>query len=194
MARELLMAIDPGNAKSAGRVCYAAQFLDGELDLLRLFDRHSARDWVEHAGAGPDVVVIEKPQMDGRSRKVPPRVLIDLSWNGALVAGALNPDNLVALTPSAWKGSVSKAPHHLRIWRTLNQHERLVVAASEGLTRKKPQLLTTDDVYAVLRGAAEHHVRTGNTTKHAFYDLLDAVGLGLRYLGRIGGGTGKAAA
>lgn len=187
MGRNLVMAIDPGDAKAAGNVCYGAAFADGALSGLYTLDRDSARQWRVHAGCGPDVVVIEKPQMDRRSRKVSPKILIGLAWNGALVAGALDPDELVALTPSEWKGSVNKAPHHMRIWRALAADERCELGRAVKLTRKKAKALEPDDVHAMLRAAAVHYVETGNNLKHAFYDLLDAVGLGLRYHGRIGG-------
>jgi hypothetical protein len=185
------MGIDPGDAKAAGNICYGAVAVDGELWQCLPLDRDSARAWYEHAGAGPDVVVIEKPQMDGRSRKVPPRILINLAWNGALVAGALHPDRLVELTPSEWKGGINKHPHHLRIWRKLNRKEQHAIAAAISWLRKRPTHLTPDEVFELLRGAAENYARTGKVTKHAFYDVLDAVGLVLRHLKRIGGGTAE---
>ena len=179
-----LVAIDPGDAKAAGNVCYAARFYDGVLSLCFTLDYATAC-----ACSKPHVVVIEKPQMDGRSRKTSPRILINLAWNGALVAGVLRPDKLVPLTPSEWKGGVNKHPHHMKIWRVLTPDERLVLCAAIGYVRKRAKSITPDGVYALLLGATKNYNRTGKVTKHAFYDLLDAVGLGLRYLGRMGGGT-----
>jgi hypothetical protein len=185
----LVLAIDPGDAKAAGNICYAASFIDGCLSCLQGLDYAGARAWREHAGAGPDVLVIEKPQMDGRSRKTPPRVLINLAWNGALVAGELQAVKLEQMTPSEWKGSVNKHPHHMRIWRRLSRVEQEIVGDAARWTRKRSGPLTPSEVYKLLYGAAENYARTGKSTKHPFYDVLDAVGLGLRYLGRIGGGT-----
>ncbi len=183
------MSIDPGDAKAAGRICYGAIFVDGELQRCLPLNRDLARDWLYAGGTSPDVVVIEKPQMDGRSRKIPPKVLINLAWAGALVAGELKPDKLVALTPSQWKGGINKHPHHLRIWRRLSYVEQAAVGKSRAWLRKRGGPMTGAEVYELLRAAAENYARTGKITKHAFYDVLDAVGLGLRYFNRIGGGT-----
>jgi hypothetical protein len=157
---QLLIAIDPGNAERQGRVCHGAIFIDGSLNSLTTFTRESARYWLRHAGAGPDVIVIEKPQMDRRSRKVPPKILIGLAWNGALVAGALQ--------PSEWKGAINKHPHHMQLWRKLSPVEQAVLPGGAELLFK----------------AADKFARTGNITKHKYYDALDAIGLGLRYLKR----------
>ena len=186
MAREILIAIDPGDAKAAGNVCYAAVFGDGELRNLHGFTPETARKWREHAGAGPEVVGVEKPHMDVSSRRVPPKILINLAWNGALVAQSLEPGQLVALTPSEWKGGINKHPHHLQIWRRLSIVEQATVGKAAAWTRKRSGPLTPAQVYAVLRAASQKYVRTGKITKHAFYDVLDAVGLGLRHLKRIG--------
>jgi hypothetical protein len=184
-----LDSIDPGNAKAAGRVCYVARFVRGELEALRTSTREQAQA-CGRSDERPDVVAIEMPQHDGR--KVPLKIMIGLSWNGALVAAALHPEELVEYEPRQWKGSINKHAHHLQIWRRLNQSERLIVAyfVEKSQKRKaKDAFVTTDDVEKMLRAAAEKYVRTGKKTKHVLFDFLDAIGVGLRYLGRIGGGT-----
>lgn len=187
----LLIAIDPGNAKIAGRVCYTAQFIGGELQTVGPMTRESAgkltHEW-RRIGIRP-TVAIERPQMDARSRKVPPNVLIGLAWNGALVASALDPVALVEYTPTEWKGSINKAPHHLQIWRRLSEEERNVFVPALAELRKRKQKTDPTDaagVYALLSKAAEKHARTGESVPHVFDDVLDAVGVGLRYLGRLG--------
>lgn len=186
---QLLVGLDPGNAKSAGRVCYGSIFRSGVLVAVRTFTRESAADW-RPIGVRP-VVAVERPQMDRRSRKVPPNVLIGLAWNGALVASALDPVELVEYTPSGadgWKGSINKAPHHLQLWRRLSEAERGVFVPALALLRKRKQKNDPTDVagvYRVLRAAAEKYARTGESAPHVFDDVLDAVGVGLRYLGRL---------
>jgi len=174
----ILMAIDPGNAKRAGKVCYAAEFRDEVLADLHTFTRETARLWRQRRTVfGVDTVAIEKPQQDKRSRRVPPSVLIGLAWNGALVASALDPEELIEMPPREWKGGINKHPHHLQIWRRLREDERAVLASSEDMT--------VEEVYAALKAASVKHVRTGKQTKHKFYDKLDAVGVGLVALGRM---------
>jgi hypothetical protein len=172
----LLVAIDPGNAKRAGRVCYAAEFRDGVLVALHTFTRETARVWRRKLAFGVDTVAIERPQQDKRRTTI--KTTIGLAWNGALVASALDPEELIEMTPTEWKGGINKHPHHLQIWRRLSEAERLVIA---GWVAKA----TPESVYQTLKAASVKRVRTGKETKHAFYDLLDAVGVGLVALDRM---------
>lgn len=162
------ISIDPGNAKRALRVCYAALWCAKTLTSYTTLTRTAAR---RHRKLfGPiDVVAIEKPQQDRRSRKVPPSVLIGLAWNGALVASALDPEELVEMTPTEWKGSIDKHAHHLQIWQKLTDEERALFP----------------DGLAILTAAAETYARTGKETKHQYYDFFDAVGVGLVLHGRM---------
>lgn len=173
-----LIAIDPGGAKKG---CSAAHFAYGKL--VQVFERIYAEDAASFAGE-INVVVIERPQQDGRSRAVPPRVLIDLAWQGALVAGAFVGcgARLVELAPADWKGSIQKAMHHAamietgaitadelnRVWGGQPIHREVFEARRKGaLCRWKPH--------------ANGHYAAGSRTP----DIFDAIGLGLFHLGRI---------
>ncbi len=169
----LLYSVDPGNAAVKGRVCYVAAWDARELTDVAALTWQQIQGWSLNAVG---VVVIEKPQQDGRSRKVPPGILIDLAWNGALVAAALRPSELVCLTPNDWKGQTSKPVHHLRIWRVLSPLERKCFPA--------------DTEERIRKGAEATARNAGKLTSYSFgaHNLLDAVGLGLFYLKRIGKG------
>lgn len=174
----LLVAIDPGNAKRAGKVCYAAEFRGGVLFDTHQFTRETARLWRRRLAVirqHIDTVAIEKPQQDGRRTTI--KTMIGLAWNGALVASALDPEELIEMPPREWKGGINKHPHHLQIWRRLQVDEREVVGRIAGLS--------PEAVERVLRDASVKYVRTGKQTKHKFYDMLDAVGVGCVALGRM---------
>ncbi len=172
-----LAAIDPGNAAAAGRVCYVAHFDAGELmRVLTMTWRQAQQVSLDDA---PDVVVIEKPQQDGRSSRVPPRVLIDLAWNGALVAASLQPASIVEYTPNDWKGQAKKPAHHLKLWRVLSPAERLCFPPGTEERIKK--------------GAEATARNAGKLTSYSFeaHNLLDAAALGCFHLKRIGKGGAK---
>ncbi len=170
----IVYAIDPGNVAARGHSNYLAHFDNEELIDICPTTWQSMR-----LEAYPDVVVIEKPQQDGRSTRVPPRVLIDLAWNGALLAGALRPRSLVCYTPNDWKGQVSKPVHHLRLWRVLSTIERKCFPA--------------DTEERIRKGAEATARAAGKLKNYSFeaHNLLDAVGLGLFYLKRIGKGGAR---
>jgi hypothetical protein len=168
-----LIALDPGNAKAKRRICYLAHFDASELIKI------TGMAYGSRLREDPQDCVIEKPQQDGRSGRVPPGVLIDLAWNGALVAGSLRPQHLHCYTPDYWKGQVSKPVHHLKIWRVLEQHERECFPA---------------DTEARIQKGVEATARAGGKLRSYSFEAhnwLDAVGLGLFHLKRIGKGGAK---
>lgn len=172
-APAVLIAIDPGYAGQGNAV---AEFLHGFL-----YDT-----WFNHlpcVGQRADVVVIEKPQQDARSENVPPKILINLAWEGALLAGAFcgrDGARLVAYTPSEWKGSTPKPVHHKRLWRVLSAAEQKVLGGAA----------TEQAIDAACRkGASKRWGITGAKCYPASFDthnLLDAAALGAFHLGRIG--------
>lgn len=169
-----LLAIDPGGAKKG---CSGALFRDRAL--VDMFERVTAQDatFLVHD------LVIERPQQDGRSRAVPPRVLMDLAWQGALVAGAFigQGATLREFTPSEWKGEIHKALHHARILesgalepiecRVLEEYADTSVFLAVQEARKKA---------ALARWGVPGYSRSSRLP-----DVLDAVALGLFALGRI---------
>jgi hypothetical protein len=122
-------------------------------------------------------IAVEKPQQDGRSSKVPPAQLIELTWASAMVAcWFLAP--VKAYTPSQWKGSSPKPQHHLRMLAVLEPAE-LAVLPPDTLT------IVRD---TCRRGAAKAWRSPGVSyypRKWDIHNQLCAVALGLYHLGRI---------
>ena len=128
-------------------------------------------------------VVWELPQMDDRSRSTPPNVLIQLTAEGATLAGTIAgwTGNIVARTPSQWKGSSHKPSMHLRAWDVLTEPERRLLGGPPTLNRIEA---------AVEKGAADRWARPGGSyypITWNMHNLLDAVCMGLIDLGRMQG-------
>jgi hypothetical protein len=172
----LLYAIDPGAKASTGKASYLARFDAGELVAVSAVTWASVRNgWHEQ----PAILVIEKPQQDRRSAKVPPATLIELAWRGALIAGALRPLRIVEYEPAEWKGQTPKPAHHWKAWQVLTHRERLCFP---------------EDTEERIRKGKEATARAGDGKLKSYSfeaaNLLDAAALGLFHLGRIGKGGG----
>ena len=172
-----MIAIDPGGSRKG---CAGARFdSSGELMSVKA-------DASEYA-SGDVRIVIERPQQDGRSRAVPPKVLIELAWNGALLAGRLAGvyGYVVAYTPAQWKcgpkgnESIAKAIHHSRLVHALTEAEAEVLDMA--FPRWADAISAAVRKGALSRWAPGTHYPRGS----ALPDVLDAVGLGLFDLGRI---------
>jgi len=181
-------SIDGGNEAKTGRACYAAEWLGTELV-------HVAACTIADAcgnGDAVELVVVERHQQDkrlaGATRNgrrvgyVPPGVIIDLAWNTAAVAYTLAAGApVVEYTPATWIGSTPKCALQARIWAALTPDERLAVAWFRPGAGVKA-------VSAALRAATLAHIR-GTTKKHHWFNAIDAVGIGLYHLGRVGKGA-----
>lgn len=176
----ITVCIDPGEHKSA------AAIFDGP-ELVGLEWLHPGVEWpridqVERA-------VIEKPRLyPGHPR---PANILNLAWGGALVVGPFRPQRiiynpasrcnvkipkavaraLIVYEPSQWKGNVKKPSHHMRCWRKLSGHERMLF---EPITEEK------------IKEAVCKLAKTGKVTGYSFetHNLLDAMALGLYHLKR----------
>lgn len=193
-----LVSIDPGGARKG---CSGARFDRGVL--VRVFpsiDLHST------CFGCVSRVVVERPQMDGRSRAVPPAVLIDLAWQGAMVVGVIRGENqdceCTELTPDQWKGGVradgrfigglSKATHHANMIAT----DALTTAELETIAREFGRASSSFVIDAVRSALRKEALARGAKHRNGHYsearevarlpDVLDAVGLGLFALGRTG--------
>lgn len=168
-----LVAIDPGFGRRSGG-CACALFEGAEL----------VRVWMARPSDRVDVacdVIVEKPQQDRRSRGVPPSTLIELAWQGAVLAGRIAGAShaVHALTPSEWKGSVPKPVHHARLWRCLTERERHVLGGVETWAHIDA---------ARMRGAESRWGQPGASyypARWTTHNMLDAVALGAHYLGRL---------
>jgi hypothetical protein len=128
-------------------------------------------------------VVAERPEYQGlRTQSARPADLIALSWSGGLMAGTIagtTGAHLVELPPSAWKGSEPKPVQHARMWAALTANERDVLGGMN-------TALKIDA--AVEKGARERWKRGGAAyypRAWKMHNVLDAVGLGLFYVGRM---------
>lgn len=176
------LSIDGGNEKKTDRACYVARWDARQLVWVARASLSDLTDWRET----PSHVAVERHQQDGRiaggGGKVPPGVIIDLAWNTAAVAYTLARGAPVhEYTPAVWIGSINKAALQQRIWAALTTEERKVVAA---FARAQPE-----DVSAALRQNLIRQATGKPLLKHNWYNVLDAVGVGLFHIGRIGKGA-----
>lgn len=177
----VLLSIDGGNRKATERRCYVAEFDGGQLaEAVRALNRAEAVQLIKAGVLVPDRVAVERPKYDGRiDRGVPPGVIIDLAWNVGRVAEALSDGRpIVEYTSDDWIGGTPKAVLHGRIWIALSEAERKHFPAD-----------TAEVIHeAKLRRAKNPNARP---FEHHSFNTLDAAGVGLFELGRIGKGGVK---
>lgn len=184
-----IVAIDPG---SAGKGCACAAFVDGVL-VESWFERVptfksaptlppvAAGRWARAAGL-VDVVVVEALGTRGAGDGAKVKNLVQLAWDGALLAGAFAGRDgapIVALTPAEWKGSEPKPAQHWRAWQLLSERERVLLGGA-----------ATQAMIAAARekGALSRWSKPGASYYPKAWDMhnrLDAACLGLTYLGRL---------
>jgi hypothetical protein len=194
-----VLAIDPGVA-GHGNAC--AAFVGGELAEV-WFERvptfaampaEGPRFVKRYEQAGRvSVVVVERPVYQGkRSDNARAKDLIDLPWEGALLAGAFAGRDgcpIVALPSSdamvlderrrGWKGPEAKPANHWRLWQILNERERALLGGA-----------ATEKVIAAARekGALSRWSKPGVAYYPRAWDThnkLCAAALGATFLGRM---------
>ncbi len=171
-----LLSIDGGNRASNDRVCYVAEYPNGHLYALHTINREQAvcSDLTCH------VVAVERPTY--LKSKVPPKIIFGLCWNAAAVAYTIArgvPVHEYTVNDgidSDWIGGTSKPILHRRIWAALTPEERRAFPRD-----------TSDWVEA----ASQRFARSRKIWEHAAFNTLDAAGVGLFHLGRIGKGATK---
>jgi hypothetical protein len=207
-----VLVIDPGHA-GKGNACTAFQsatlveawferVVPGGAPLI------ARPEWESRRGAFLEVVV-ERPAYQGqRSDEARPIDLINLSWSGAMLAGAfLGRDGarLTEYTPNdvrdkdcpfhgrkaamsgrrfctcsrGWKGSEHKPVHHKRLWGVLSKAERKVLGGP--LTEKQI-------IAACEKGALDRWAKSGvkyYPKNFDMHNLLDSSALGCYHLGRL---------
>lgn len=176
-----VIAIDPGYAMR-GKGCACAAVVHGVLESV-WFARPDAAH-VHHKCERPAsiTVIVEQPQQDARSWGIPPATLIKLAWDGALLAGLYAGElgcNVVAVTPSQWKGSAPKPVAHGRLWEVLTPAERAILGGDETEARIAA---------AKRKGALDRWGKPGVSYYPRNWDghnLLDAAALALTHTGRL---------
>lgn len=179
-ARDGVIAIDPGGARKG---CASVLAVDGVLraHAIEVFSRDTPRALALDV-ASVCVVVIERPQQDGRTRGVRPEDLINLTAEGYALAAAYAHEAsavLVELTPQEWKGSEAKAQQHARLWAVLSAAERRVLG---GRTTERA-IMAAREKGALKRWAP--HSTAYYPRAFVMADVLDAAALLCVYVGRL---------
>ena len=161
----MLIALDPGKHS-----VYGALFENAQLVRLLKFDVSTFKNGNFVHVDGVTRAVIEKPNINKNTPNW--QSVLDVACSGYLIAGMLR----VPLTehePNAWKGSIKKPIHHGRVLLAMFEQERSLLpdGVQSVVTRAKLQLAKT----GVVRGYS-----------HDWHNHLDAIGLGLFALGRVG--------
>lgn len=176
------LSIDGGNEAKAGRACYVAcwESIARALWEVKSCTLGEAREmwWT------PSYVVVERTQADGRLARgtTTPAVMVGLAWNTAAVAYTLARGAPVhEYTPNDWIGGTPKAALHSRILAALSPGEREIVAeyGKGGMMALRQ----------AIKKNLQRHVVGKPPLKHAWFNVLDAVGVGLFHLGRVGKGA-----
>lgn len=177
-----VIGIDPGYAKS-GRGNAVVLVEEGWL-AQAWFERSGDFDVLLTLGSGYALhsIIIEKPQQDGRSWAVPPEVLINLAWEGAVLAGkyaGAYEATIQCCSPYEWKGSEHKPIQHARLWKSLSGFERAVLGGDQ---------CGEEIVRAQRKGALDRWSRPGGAYyRKSFFahNLLDAAAMVMRHQGRV---------
>ena len=171
--------IDPGYSKT-GKGCACALFRPDSKRVWRVCTAWFMRpeDFSVAQNGLPDVdkVTYELPQQDKRSRSTPHEVLIKLTAAGASLAGlyaGFAGAELDAKTPSQWKGSLEKPPHHADIWDKLSPNERNMLGG-DATKKEIDKACRKGGLDNWRRPGAEYYPKTWLT-----HNLLDAVGMGV---------------
>jgi hypothetical protein len=204
------LSIDGADNKKNGRAVYVARWDGADLDHVADWTLEEARGQYIAGPPAPSHVVVERTQADGRlgRGKTTPKVMVGLAWNTAAIAYTLARGAPVhEYTISAggedaardWIGGTNKAALHSRIWSALAPAERAVVAS---FGRHRVQRAATgryklcawgtgglDDIQPALVENCKRAATGRDLLKHDWYDVLDAVGVGLFHLGRVGKGA-----
>lgn len=192
------LSIDGGNEAKANRVCYCAYWRGRDLFGVEALTIEQARN------APPvECVAVERTQADGRLArgKTTPKIMVGLAWNTAAIAYTLARGAPVhEYTISAggedeatdWIGGANKVQLHAGVWAALTTAERVIVAAygrCGSRKRGKPGTGRPVDVVTALVENARRQATGRDLLKHDWFNVLDAVGVGLFHLGRVGKGA-----
>lgn len=184
-----IIAIDPGVHRCACAAYAGGLLVEAWYETAQTFERGEApapsRAVCYECGSRgdpprSDVIVIEQPQFDARTRSAQREVFL-LGWHGALLAGSFAGRDqcpIVAAEPREWKGSEPKPQHHARLWEELSATERRVL----GGARTGELILSARRAGALARWAKPGAYYYGKNTVH---NLLDAAALGAWYAGRL---------
>lgn len=188
----------PGFAKRHQRVAavdaakHAPAWAFAELGVLTAcgFDATPGRGWPYITS--PDVAVLEASRSYGSKDHGKHGDILAESIGGALCAGSMRAGEVVLIAPDEWAGSASsgkdtaKPPRHQAVWEALSPAERALIAVHfkpgpESPAFKVALLGTYIDCACIA-------ISYGRKPDYSdpIHNILDAVGLLLFALGRIG--------
>jgi len=184
----MLISLDPGIRGCGIAVFFNKQLFEacyvpnpaktgGDIEAVSLM----AAELVDHVAykwgnsPGPIRLVVERPQVyQGGKQKGDPNDLLPLYAIGAALASALEQrgpiEDLREYLPREWKGTINPDEMTRRIRERLSKGEFEKVSLPNNTCDKCRLHLTDDDC--------------GKTTCLA-HNIFDAVGIGLKYLGRL---------
>lgn len=189
----LVLTYDPGVKRHA-----RASFKHRQLFHVTFEDAASMAALHPSAAELIEAVVVEKPRINGATEGKDPNDQMDLSIEVGDIRGVYRSAGVRVIlpTPMNWKGQLKKPHHHLKVWEALTPAEREAFAAcaDRHIERKQKAdraVPLTAFIEAKIKNACFMLARTGKVVRYSWgaHNLLDAVGLGLRYLGRIHGGA-----
>lgn len=128
-----------------------------------------------------DIVVLEASRSYGSKDHGKHGDILAEAIGGALCAGSMRAGEVVLIAPDEWVGTGPKPPRHQAVWEALTPDERALVAQ-----QWKPG--TWKGTLAQYIEAACDALSYGRKVKYSnpIHNILDAVGLLLFALGRIG--------
>jgi hypothetical protein len=189
----LVVAYDPGVHKHA-----RATTRHGRLLSVGFEDAADGTRVAPGAASLVEAVIIEKPRINGATRGKDPNDQMDLSIEAGDLRGCWRSAGVQVLmpTPAEWKGQIKKPHHHLTVWGELSPAERELFATQAAphikwTKREQAAGSLVDFIGRKIRRGCELLAIHGEVREYdwAAHNLLDAVGLNLRYLGRIRGGS-----
>lgn len=171
-----VIAIDPGGAR---KKCATVRMT---ADIIDAYAIEVFRGALHVPCALTDAVIVERPQQDGRSFAARPEDLIEIAWEGAMLAAAYAWDSgatLVGLTPREWKGTEPKSQMHSRLWAVLSDAER----ATLGGEATRRAIYTAREKGAIKRWAP--HSTAYYPRSFVMADVLDAAAMAAVFVGRL---------
>lgn len=129
-----------------------------------------------------DVVALEASRSYGSKDTGKHGDILAEAIGGALCAGSMRAGKMMLVAPDEWAGSGPKPPRHAAVWGALTARERALLQAHYKPTRGQPSYLG-DHI-----AAANDALCYGRKYSYAnpIHNILDAVGLLLFAVGRIG--------
>lgn len=130
----------------------------------------------------PDVCVLEASRSYGSKDHGKHGDILAEAIGGALCAGSMRAGEVALVAPDEWAGNGPKPPRHQEVWAVLTRAERVLVQAHYKPRRGEPVDLGDYIAAACTALAYGRGLKYGNP----IHNILDAVGLLLFAVGRIG--------